>query len=211
MTLLSEINKKDLKGFKSDFKELLRVSLGINKAFKKLENVEDYLKKLKKVIKLFNKKYSGLKLELNLGLEEVNLKIILNEKEVRAVFDNASKIPNLSGLGLNSFNKNVESIADKSDQIKDKAYISYFDPEKGSSTVYLEKYKDQVKLVYDEEQVGKEDSAQFILCAYYACKDGVKEDGEDVYSLLASMGFIDLLSGKEFHNWMDKFRSYWGE
>jgi len=209
MTLLSEINKKDLKGFKSDFKELMRVSLGINKVFKKLDDVEDYLKKLKKVIKLFNKKYSGLKLELKLGLEDINLKLLLDEKEVKAVFDNASKIPNLSGLGLNSFNKNVEEVADKADKIKNKAYISYFDPEKGSSTVYLEKHKDKVELVYDEEQVGKEDSAQFILCAYYACKDGVKE--EEVYSLLASMGFIDLLSGEEFHNWMDKFRSYWGE
>ncbi|MBS3097464.1 hypothetical protein J4209_01565 [Candidatus Woesearchaeota archaeon] len=212
MALLDSLNKKDVSEFKKDFIQLIRVAVGMDKYFSGNDkDFDKYLPRYKKLISLFNEKYSRLQLKFVVNFDESRLLILFKgEKSVKDVFLNAaSKIVGLKSIGTDGFGevdvKDSEKFSKKIESAGDCIYLSYYHQEAGSDTIYLEynkKYK-MVELHYDFKGVFNEKGPEFKLCAFFALSGGFKKI--DFFSEAASFGFIDLLSDDEKKEWLDDF------
>jgi hypothetical protein len=209
--ILDTVNSRDLIVFKKDFIEMMRVAFGMDKDYGTAsEDLNFYLPKYKKLIQLFDKKYKNLNLKLKRTEEELKLRIYVKEKDVISVFNNvASKIAGLKSIGVTGF-----GVADVSDPqkfsselnlAKDKLYISYYEAESGSNTIYIEYDKKQkmVEVHYDPKAIGKGQSPEFRLIAYYAMKEFDKKI--DLLHESSRFGFSDLLTHDERKEWLDEF------
>jgi len=109
---------------------------------------------------------------------------------------------NLYTLNFNTF---VNSI-------KNKLYITYYNPETGTSTVFLQydKKEKKVQLVYDIEEIENEPSPEFQLAAYYALNQPYTKK-INLHDEGGTLGFKSWLNGLEKRKYFDKFDPRAGE
>ena len=207
--IVSGLNKSELKEFRNDFKELMRVHFGVNKEYSKLsKDVDRYISEFRQIVDLFNKKYRGLSLKLNQTAEELQLRIFIKEKSVKDVFVNvASRLDGLKAIGTKDSGKVELEEADKFskeiDKIKDKLFIYYFMQETGSSTVLLEQCKEEMIELHHSKGISNEKSPEFRLLGYYAVKGGIGD--VDVHERLSAMGFTEMPAFDKERNFFKKF------
>ena len=179
-SLLGSINKKEVSEFKKDLLEMLRIGIGLDKSFDDSRmNEGTSINKFDSLIKEFNKKYKNLKLKLLRKIDKIELKILLNEKNVKDAFGNsASKIIGVQSIGSSKFGtvmvSDVDKYTNELEKAKDKLFITYYNPNTGSSNVFLQydNKEKKVQLVYDSEDMENETSSEFQIAAYYALSQG---------------------------------------
>lgn len=174
--LLVSIPKKDVNNFRKELLGILIVGKEMDRYYHEANpEVDSYMKKFKSLISLFNKKYKNLTLKLVKKATSLELKMFLNENNVKDTFANsASKIIGLQSIGTKTFGTAIVSDAGnfsaQLEKAKDKLHITYYNPQAGKSTVFLQYNKKvkKVELVYDLEDIGNEPSAEFQIAAFYA-------------------------------------------
>jgi len=194
-TLLGNINRKSVNEFRKDLLEMLRIGKGLDEQYGELnQNVDAYIKKFDSLIKKFNKKYKNISLKLVKKTDKIELKLFLNEKSVKDAFANsASKVIGVQAIGTTKFDTagvaDAEIFTNELEKAKDKLYISYYNPQTGTSKVYLQYYKKakKIQLVYNLEDIENEPSAEFQIAAYYACKEYNKKI--KLHEEAATLGF----------------------
>jgi len=217
-TLLGSIGKKEINEFRKDLLQMLRIGKEIDRYYAKSEqDVDIYKKKFDSLITSFNKKYKNLKLKQVKKLNEIDLKIFLNDKSVRDCFENAaSKIIGVQSIGISKFGSaivsNAEDFANELEKSKNKLYITYYNPETGTSTVFLQydKKGKKVQLVYDMGEIENEPSPEFQLAAYYALNQPYNKK-INLHDEGGTLGFKSWLNGLEKRKYFDKFDPRAGE
>jgi hypothetical protein len=215
--ILDSIGQRKLTIFRKDFRQMIRVSLGMDKDYgKSSPDFDFYFPKYKKLIQSFDKKYKNLKLKLKRTEEELKMRIFIKEKDVVDVFNKvASKIIGLRSIGATGFGiadiSESDRFAKELSRAKDKLYISYYEAESGSNTIYLEYDKKQkvVEVHYNWKAIGECKSPEYKLIAYYGAKDF--EPKIDLLTPAAQFGFSDLLLREEAREWLDEFEPKFNE
>src|SRR3989338_4169069 len=128
--LLDEIDKKSVSEFHKDFSELIRVTVGIDTAYKMLDpTLNSYEDEYKKLVKLFARKYSGIALKTE-SRGSVHLRIFIkSEKSLKEIFLKvASRISGIKSIGINQFDEARVSDSSKVSKAinskKDKLFIA---------------------------------------------------------------------------------------
>lgn len=215
--ILDSVSARDLALFKKDFREIIRIAFGMDKIYGEVHRDFDFYKpKYDKLIKSFDKKYKNLNLKLKRTEEELKLRIFIKEKNVVDVFNKvACKIAGLKSIGAAGFGiADVSETAKFSGELgmaKDKLYISYYEAESGSNTIYLEHDKkvNIVEVHYDLHAIRECKSPEFKLIAYYAVKEFDKKI--DLLTPASKFGFTSLLSPEEKKEWLEEFQPDWLE
>ena len=183
MGLLDNFSAKDIAVFSRDFTTIIDIAVAMERNF--FESNPDFdlfFPRYKSLIKLFDKKYPGLFLKLKKTTNQLRLSISFKgEKDIKDVFLSvASKIAGLKSIGATylgaaevgtpRFNKELE-------KVKNKMQISYYDPDLGSTSIFLEidKKSKNVEIRYDPSMITDTKDPEFKLCCYYALKDGYKK------------------------------------
>ena len=210
--LLGSIDKKAISEFRKDLLQMLRLGKWIDRYYAEShQDLDTYLQKFNSLIEMFNKKYKNLKMKLVRKTSETDLKIFLNEKNVKDCFANAaSKIIGLQSIGISNFGAAVvsdaEAFSNELEKSKNKLYIAYYDPNTGTSNVFLQydKKEKKVQLVYDLEEIENEPSAEFQLAAYYALNQPYNKK-INLHDEGATLGFSYVSSHVEKAEYFRKF------
>lgn len=204
----------EVRKFREDFAELLRVASELDRYYTKTDkDVDDYIKKFRTVLKDFGKKYKGLILKLVTTADELRLKIFVEENNLKDFFsDSASKIKGIVSAGLYNFNEvnvsDTEKFSKMIDSIKDSLYISYSDVGTGTSNVavFYSPSEKAVEILADLKELANMNSANFKIVAFYALKGGINSDIE-VHEKLMAFGFYNLLNEVEKREWYERHSS----
>src|SRR3989344_7131863 len=210
--ILSEFNQSDISIFKKDFMQMIKVGAEIDRYYGEAQHdLDTLIPKYEKLVEQFNKKYKGVKIKTKKTMEHFKVRLLVKEKNVKDFFANsASRIHGLKSVGRTNFNQIDASHAEKFaaflDSLMDKVYISYLDPESGTSTIaaVADAKEKMVELVYSPAEVMGENSAGFWICAFYALKHGYNKKIE-IYGSASTFGFSNLLDEIEKREWYDKF------
>jgi len=208
-SILDSLDKNNLNEFSKDFRELMRVAIGMHKVYSKsAQKLAGRSKKYKLLIKLFNLKYSGIEVRISKSVDELNTMIYLNSNDVKELFMNvASKIPGLKSIGTGGFDEarteEGDKFSNKMASIKDNVYLSYYYPNKGSDTIYLKKEDEKVMMLYNPDIILDEISAEFKLCAFFGAKE--VDFDIDFYDEAASIGFVDAPSSEDTREFKSKY------
>ena len=213
-TLLASVSKKAINEFREDLLQMLRVGKEIDMYYAKSHSdVDIYMKKFNSLISLFNKKYKDINLKLAKKTTSLDLKLLFNEKSVRDCFENAaSKIIGVQSIGTSKFGTAVvsdqESFSKQVEKIKDKIYITYYNPKIGTTNIFLQfdKKEKKVQIVYDIKEIENEPSPEFQLSAYYALNQpyNKKIDIHDEGATLGFSSFIGPIGNKEYYERFDR-------
>ena len=210
--LLSSIGKKAINDFRKDLMQMLRVGKEIDRQYAgSNQDVSAYMKKFNSLIDLFNKKYKNMKLKAEKKTNEINLKILLNEKSVRDCFENAaSKIIGVQSIGTSKFGAAGVSSGDdfsgELEKTKNKLYITYYNPQTGTTNVFLQydKKEKKIQLVYDMKEIENEPNPEFQLAAYYALNQPYNKK-INIHDEGATLGFSSVVSHAEKAEYTRKF------
>jgi len=210
--ILSEYGPSDVREFKKDFIQMIRVGAEIDRYYGEAQHdLDTLIPKFEKLTEQFNKKYKGLRIKTKKNIDSYKVMIFLKARDVKEFFaESASRIPGLKAVGRTNFSQvdisDAEKFARFLDSPLDKVYISYLDPESGTSTVAAEfDHKERmIEIIYDPVEISNENSAGFKLCAFYALKNGYDRKIE-IYGDAATFGFYNLLDEIEKRQWYDKF------
>ncbi|MFH0867964.1 MAG: hypothetical protein V1831_01505 [Candidatus Woesearchaeota archaeon] len=211
-TLLDSIDKKAISEFRKDLLQMLRIGKEIDRYYAESHSdLDTYMEKFKSLIELFNKKYKNLKLKAVKKTTSIGLKILLNEKDVTSCFANAaSKLLGIQSVGASKFGvatvSDAEAFTNEVEKIKDKLYITYYNPQTGTSNVFLQydKKEKEVELVYELKEIENEPSPEFQLAAYYSLNQGYNKT-VNIHDEGAALGFSSLLSHAEKAEYYRKF------
>jgi len=208
-SILDSLDKKNLNEFTKDFKELMRVAIGMHKLYSKsAQKLAGRSKKYKELIELFNKKYDEIEIKITKSIDELNTEIYLNSDNVKELFMNvAAKIPGLKSIGTAGFDEAKTDEGDKFSKkmstIREKVYLSYYYSSKGSDTIYIEKKEDKAMILYNPDIITDELSAEFKICAFFGAK---KVDFDaDFYHKAASFGFVDAPSSRDVREFKSNY------
>jgi len=153
-TLLGNIDRKSISEFRKDLLEMLRIGKELDEQYgESNQDIEVYIKKFDSLIKKFNKKYKNITLKFVKKIDKIELKIFLNEKTVKDAFANsASKVIGVQAIGTSKFDTagvaDAKIFTNELEKAKDKLYISYYNPQTGTSKVYLQ-YDRKAKKKYN--------------------------------------------------------------
>lgn len=209
--ILDSVSTRDLNLFKKDFREITRIAFGMDKIYGVVNRDFDFYKpRYDQLIKLFDKKYKNTNLRLKRTEEELKLRIFITENNVVDVFNKvACKIAGLKSIGAKGFGiadvSETQKFSNELGMAKDKLYISYYEAESGSNTIYLE-YDKKVKMVevhYNLKAIRECKNPEFKLIAYYAVKEFNKKI--DLLTPSAKFGFSSLLLHDEMKEWKEEF------
>jgi len=210
--ILLEFAPGDIAHFKKDFTQLIKVGAEIDRHYGEAQHdLDTLIPKYEKLTEQFNKKYKGIKIKIKKTIEHFKVRLFVKEKNVKDFFANsASRIAGLKSVGRSSFNQidatDAEKFARFLDSLLDKVYISYLDPESGTSMIaaVLNRDEKMVELVYNPPELMNENSAGFKICTFYALKQGYDKKIE-VYGDASTFGFTNLLDEIEKRKWYGKF------
>ena len=210
--ILAEFSPADINHFKKDFMQMIRVGAEIDRHYGEAQHDLDILiPKYEKLVEQFNKKYRGIKIKTKKTIEHFKVRLLVKEKNVKDFFANsASRIHGLKSVGRTNFNQieisDAEKFAAFLDSLMDKVYISYIDPESGTSTIAAaaDAKEKMVEIVYNPVEIMNENSAGFRICAFYALKEGFNKKIE-IYGNASTFGFSNLLDEIEKREWYDRF------
>jgi hypothetical protein len=211
-TLLGSVGKKAINEFRKDLLQMLRIGKEIDKYYAgSNQDAGDYIKKFDSLINLFNKKYKNLKLKAEKRADEINLKILLNEKSVRDCFEKAaSKIIGVQSIGASKFGTAVVSnggdFSNELEKTKSKLYLTYYNPQTGTTNVFLkyDKKEKKVQLVYDIKEIENEPNPEFQLAAYYALSQEYNKK-INIHGEGATLGFSSWMSHADKAEYLRKF------
>ena len=217
-TLLSSISKKAINEFRKDLLQMLRLGKGIDKYYAESHSDLDiYFKKFSSLIDTFNKKYKNIKLKMAKKTDEVELKILLNEKSARDCFENAaSKIIGVQSIGTSKFGTAIvsdpEAFSKQVGKTKNRLYITYYNPQTGTTNVFLQydKKEKKVQLVYDFEEIENEPNPEFQLAAYYALNQEYNKK-INLHDEASTLGFAYTPGHAEKADYFRKFGPHTGE
>lgn len=216
--ILLEFSSGDIKHFKKDFVQMVKVGAEIDRYYAEAQHDLDvFIPKFEALAEKFNKKYKNLKIKTRKSTEYYNVRIFIREKNIKEFFaKTASRISGLKSFGRTGFNQveiaDAENFAKFLDSLMDKIYISYSDPESGTSTIaaIFDRREKMIEIVYTPSEIVNESSAGFRICAYYALSDGFDKKIE-IYGNSSTFGFYNLLDEMEKREWYDKFNPRWLE
>ena len=216
--LLSEFSPGDVSHFKKDFTQMIKVGAEIERYYEEAQHDLDvFIPKFEKLAEKFNKKYRGLKIKAKKTIESYKVRILTKERYIKDFFaKTASRIPGLKSVGRTGFNQidisDAEKFARFLDSVLNKVYISYSDPESGTSTIaaFADSKEKMIELIYSPAEVVNDSSAGFKICAFYALSNGFDRKIE-VYGDSSTFGFQNLLNEVEKREWYDKFNPRWLE
>ncbi len=210
--LLDEIDKKSVSEFHKDFSELIRVTVGIDTAYKMLDpTLNSYEDEYKKLVKLFARKYSGIALKTE-SRGSVHLRIFIkSEKSLKEIFLKvASRISGIKSIGINQFDEaqvtDSSKVSKAINSIKDKLYLTYNDPEHDTFTLFLKDDKQQkkIEIVYDVKTAADKFRPEFKLIAYYSLKSEYKKN-IDFAVKASAIGFVRVFTDDERNQWVGDF------
>ena len=210
--ILSEFNSADVKEFKKDFTQMIKVGTEIDRYYGEAQHdLDTLIPKFEKLVEKFNKKYKGVKIKTKKTIENFYERLFVKVKDIKEFFANsASRIPGLKSVGRTNFNQveisDAEKFATFLDSLLDKIYISYIDPESGTSTIAaaLDRNEKMIELIYNPAEIMNENSAGFKIAAVYALREGYDKKIE-VYGDASAFGFSNLLDEMEKREWYDTF------
>lgn len=210
--LLSEFNPSDIAHFKKDFVQMIKVGAEIDRYYAEAKNDLDVLiPKYEKLADKFNKKYKGVKIRTKKTIDSFKVRMFVKSRDIKEFFaESAAKIPGLKAVGRTNFGQvevnDTEKFARFLDSMLDKMFISYADPESGTSTFIaaLDSREKMIEIIASLSEVTNENSAAFRICAYYALRDGFDKKIE-IYGDAGTFGFSNLLDEIEKREWFDKF------
>ncbi|MBI3035649.1 hypothetical protein HYY71_04985 [Candidatus Woesearchaeota archaeon] len=210
--ILSEFSPSDINAFKKDFTQMIKVGAEIDRHYGEAQHDLDVLiPKFEALTEKFNKKYKGVRIKAKKTIDSFKVKIFLKVKDVKEFFaESASKIPGLKSVGRTTFNQIDISDAGKFasflDSVLDKIFVSYADPEAGTSSIAaaLDRNEKMIEFNSSPAEIMSENSAGFRICAFYALKNGYDKKIE-IYSGASTFGFSSLLDEIEKREWYDKF------
>ena len=210
--ILSEFSQSDIAHFRREFTQMIKVGAEIDRYYGEAQHdLDTLIPKYEKLAEKFNKKYSGIKIKTAKTIDSFNARLLVKERSVRDFFVNsASRISGLKSVGRAGFNQidtaDAEKFAQFLDSLMDKVFISYIDPESGTSTIAaaLDRKEKMVELVYNPAELMNGNSAGFKICAFYALKHGYNKKIE-LYGDASTFGFSNLLDEMENREWYDRF------
>ena len=210
--ILSEFSPADINHFKKEFIQMIKVGAEIDRYYGEAQHDLDILiPKFEKLVEKFNKKYKGIKIKTKKLIDSYKVRILVREMDIKEFFaKSASRISGLKSVGRANFNQidisDAEKFARFLDSLLDKIYISYVDPESGTSTIAAayDRNEKMIELIYNPVEIINENSAGFKICAFYALKNGFDRKIE-VYGDASTFGFNNLLDEIEKREWYDKF------
>ncbi|MEK6946447.1 MAG: hypothetical protein AABX32_02470 [Nanoarchaeota archaeon] len=210
--LLSEFSANDISQFRKDFFQMIKVGAEIDRYYGEGQtDLDVFIPKFEKLSEQFNRKYKGIKIKTRKLIDSYKVKIFIKEKNIKDFFSNsASKIPGLKSVGRTNFSQidvgNADKFANFLDSIMDKLFLSYINPENGTSTVAAEydRKEKMVEIIYNAPEILNDNSACFRICAFYALKHGFDKKIE-VYGNASTFGFYNILDEIEKREWFDKF------
>lgn len=217
-TLLASIDKKAINEFRKDLLQMLRLGKGIDRYYAEAQSdLDTYFKRFNSLIDIFNKKYKNLKLKAVKKTNEIDLKILLNEKNVRDCFETAaSKIMGVQSIGTSKFGTAVVSdpgaFSKQVEKTKNKLYITYYSPQTGTTNVFLQydKREKKVELIYDLEDIENEPSPEFQLAAYYALNQPYNKK-INLHDEGGTLGFLAIPGHEGKAEYFRKFDPHTGE
>jgi len=194
--------------FQKEFLEITRIIAGMERHSEENDTAfDEQMKRVTEIFLNFTKKYPGLCLEFERTIDDFIIHIFINDKSVKEVFDIASKIKGLSGLGLRSFNEAVLNESEKFNnligQIQNSAFLSY-SLDIGQESVVL-KFNEKAKkteLLYEIKSLANPITPQYQLIEKYAATPG--DSSIDLLSQCYQLGFIDT-EDEALFEWEDKF------
>jgi len=211
-TLLGSISKKAINEFRKDLLQMLRIGKEIDRYYAESQSdIDAYFKKFNSLINSFNKKYKNLKLKMIKKTNVINLKILLNEKSARDCFEAAAtKIIGLQSIGKSKFGaaaaSNADAFSKELESIKNKLYITYYNPQTGTSNVFLQydKKEKKIELIYEIKEIENDPSPEFQLAAFYALSQPFNKK-INIHDEGATLGFTSFLSHVEKAEYLRKF------
>jgi hypothetical protein len=199
--------------FYADFTAILRAHKGIDRSYQLgRPNTDLFLPNFKKTLALFNKKYKDIYLVMKKNASSVELQItFLGEETLQTLFANsASRIKGLSMIGLRKFDEIPIGEHDKVEKALTKMgkriYVSYLDPETGTSRMLFEKHGKSVQFICSRKDIFIRTSPEFRLCAYYSLRHPYNKK-IDVISHASSFGFGESI-GLDPHDFNDEFETF---
>jgi hypothetical protein len=216
--ILSEFSSSEISHFKKDFIQMVKVGAELDRYYGKAQHdLDAFIPKFEALAEKFNKKYRDLKIKTKKTIESYKVRLFVREKSIKEFFaKTASRIPGLKSLGRTGFNQadvsDAENFARFLDSLMDKIYISYSNPETGTSTIAAayDKREKMIEIVCTPSEIINEISAGFRICAFYALSNGFDRRIE-LYGDASSFGFYNLLDEMEKREWYDKFNPRWLE
>ncbi|MBI2660178.1 hypothetical protein HYX07_03375 [Candidatus Woesearchaeota archaeon] len=216
--ILSEFSSGDVSHFKKDFIQMIKVGAEIDRYYAEAQHDLDvFIPKFEILTEKFNKKYKGLKIKTRKAVDSYKVRIFVRERDIKEFFaKTASRIPGLKSIGRTGFNQIDISDAEKFARFLDsplsRLYISYSDPETGTSTIaaFADSKEKMIELIYNPVEIANENSAGFRICAFYALSSGLDKKIE-IYGDASTFGFYNLLDEFEKREWYDKFNPRWLE
>ena len=210
--VLAEFNTIEINQFKKDFTQMIKVGAEIDRYYGEAQHdLDTLIPKFEKLTEKFNKKYKAIKIKTKKTIENFKVRIFVKERNAKDFFANsASRIPGLKSVGRTNFNQidvaDAEKFARFLDSLLDKIFISYVDPESGTSTIAAEfdRKEKMIELIYNPVEIMNENSAGFKICAFYALKQGYDKKIE-IYGDASTFGFANILDEIEKREWYDKF------
>ena len=183
--------------FYADFSAVLKAGHELDRHYQlgKL-SVDSALPKFKKAISAFNKKYKDITLSLKKKSSELELQITFkNEPDLQTFFArSASRIKGISALGLRAFDELAVSETDKVEQLlqrmKSKIFMSYADPETGTSAFMAQKKGKVILLVCNWKDLLIRTTPEFKVCSYYALRHPFQRK-INVLSHAGALGFTN--------------------
>jgi hypothetical protein len=217
-SLLGSISKKDINEFRKDLLQMLRLGKEMDRYYSESQHdTGRYTKKFNALINSFNKKYKNLKIKQKKKANEIEFKLLLNEKNVRDCFENAaSKIIGLQSIGTSKFGTATvsapEELTNELEKTKTKLHIVYYNPQTGTSNIFLQfdKKEKKVELVYDLKDIENKPSPEFQLAAYYALNQPYNKK-INIHDEGATLGFTDILTHVEKADYIRKFDPHMDE
>jgi len=99
-----------------------------------------------------------------------------------------------------------EAFSKETEKTKNKLYLTYYNPETGTTNVFLQydKKEKKVELVYDLEEIENEPSPEFQLAAYYALNQPYNKK-INLHDEGAALGFSHIPSHVEKAEYFRKF------
>ncbi|MBI4452264.1 hypothetical protein HY637_02445 [Candidatus Woesearchaeota archaeon] len=210
--LLEEFDDSALKHFKKDFIQMIKVGAEIDRYWEEYQHDLDiFIPKFEKLAEKFNRKYKWIKIKAKKTIEYYKVRIFIKPKDVREFFaEAAARIPGLKAVGKTNFSQvevnDTDKFAKFLDSMLDKAYLSYVNPESGTSTFVaaFDRKERMIEIIASPADIINENSAAFKICAYYAMKGGFDKK-IDIYGDASAFGFSNLLDEMEKREWFDRF------
>jgi hypothetical protein len=212
--ILSEFGDADVTMFKKDMFQMIKVGSEIDRCFANgEEELDNLILKFEKLADKFNKKYANIKIKPKKGLEKYDVKVYIRENDLKSFFaSSASRVSGIKSIGITNYNqveaRNSEQFSKFVESLKDHIYISYLGQE-GTCNFEVKFQNDDklAELIYFTDDLLRENSAIFKICAFYALKEKF-DDSIDIYNEASTLGFSNYLN--EIENRQFRDRSYAG-